>query len=109
MAVPKLGTADYELQMFLATIAEFRQFWRLMRRLLAGLVLLATALSLAAQNLAGVPAGKPAPPIPGARSVRERANTFVSDGTQRSGAPVLSLGRLVTLLQTATGPVAECT
>ena len=32
-----------------------------MRRLLAGLVLLATALSLAAQNLPGVPAGKPAP------------------------------------------------
>ena len=34
-----------------------------MRRLLAGLVLLAMALSLAAQNLPGVPAGKPAPPF----------------------------------------------
>jgi hypothetical protein len=32
-----------------------------MRRLLVGLVLLATALSPAAQNLPGVPAGKPAP------------------------------------------------
>ena len=61
MAVPKLGTADYELQMFSRNQAELRQFWRLMRRLLAGLVLLATALSLAAQNLPGVPAGKLAP------------------------------------------------
>jgi hypothetical protein len=34
-----------------------------MRRLLAGLVLLATALNLAAQNLPGVPAGKLAPPF----------------------------------------------
>jgi hypothetical protein len=92
----------------LATIAELRQLWRVMRRLLAGLLLLATALSLAAQKLAGVPVGKPAP-IPGARSVRERANTLVSDGTQRSGASVLPLGRLVTLLLTATGSVAECT
>jgi hypothetical protein len=33
-----------------------------MRRLQAGLVLLAAALSLA-QNLPGVPAGKPAPPF----------------------------------------------
>ena len=63
MAVPKLGTADYELQMFLATIAELRQFWRLMRRLQAGLVVLGAALSLAAQNLPGVPAGKLAPPF----------------------------------------------
>jgi hypothetical protein len=63
MAVPKLGTADYELQMFSATITELRQFWRLMRRLLAGLALLATALSLAAQNLPGLPAGKLAPPF----------------------------------------------
>ena len=63
MAVPKLGTADYELQMFSRNQAELRQFWRVMRRLLAGLVLLATALSLAAQNLPGVPAGKPAPPF----------------------------------------------
>src|SRR5260370_32523744 len=53
--------------------------------------------------------GQACPPIPGARSVRERANTLVSDGTQRSGAPVLPLGRLVTLLQTATGSAAECT
>jgi hypothetical protein len=34
-----------------------------MGRLLLGLVLLATALSLAAQNLPGVPEGKPAPPF----------------------------------------------
>ena len=34
-----------------------------MRRLLAGLVLLATALSLAAQNQPGVAAGKLAPPF----------------------------------------------
>ena len=34
-----------------------------MRRLLAGLVLLVTALGLAAQNLPGVPAGKAAPPF----------------------------------------------
>jgi hypothetical protein len=34
-----------------------------MGRLLVGLVLLATALSLAAQNMPGVPAGKPAPPF----------------------------------------------
>jgi hypothetical protein len=34
-----------------------------MGRLLLGLVLLATGLSLAAQNLPGVPAGKPAPPF----------------------------------------------
>jgi len=63
MAAPKLGTADYELQMFSRNQAELRQIWRLMRRLLAGLVLLATALSLAAQNLPGVPAGKLAPPF----------------------------------------------
>ena len=63
MAVPKLGTANYELQMFSHNQAELRQFWRVMRRSLAGLVLLATALSLAAQNLPGVPAGKLAPPF----------------------------------------------
>ena len=63
MAVPKLGTADYELQMFSRNHVELRQFWRLMRRSLAGLVLLATALSLVAQNLPGVPAGKLAPPF----------------------------------------------
>jgi len=34
-----------------------------MGRLLAGLVLLARALNLAAQNLPGVPAGKPAAPF----------------------------------------------
>jgi hypothetical protein len=48
---------------FLATMAELRQFWRVMQRLLAGLLLLATALSLAAQNLPGVRVGKPAPPF----------------------------------------------
>ena len=79
-----------------------------MRRLLAGLVLLATALSLAAQNLPGVPAGKPAP-LRARNQFAKEANIFVSDGTQRSSAPVLPLGRLVTLLQTATGSVAECT
>ncbi len=42
-------------------MAELRQFSRLMRRALAGLALLATALGLADQNLPGVPAGKPAP------------------------------------------------
>jgi hypothetical protein len=47
--------------------------------------------------------------IPDARSVRERANTIVSDGTQRFGAPFLPFFGLVTLLQTATGSVAECT
>jgi hypothetical protein len=34
-----------------------------MGRLLVGLVLLGTALSLAAQDMPGVPAGKPAPPL----------------------------------------------
>ena len=63
MAAPILGTADYELQMFSRNQAELRQFWRVMRRLLAGLVLLATALGLAAQNLPGVPVGKHAPPF----------------------------------------------
>src|SRR6202040_3815597 len=60
-------------------------------------------------ELARSSCGQACPPIPGARSVRKRANTLVSDGTQRSGAAVLPLGRLVTLLQTATGSVAECT
>ena len=47
--------------------------------------------------------------ISGARSVWQTANHFVSNGAQRSGAGFLSLGGLVTLLQAATGPVAECT
>jgi hypothetical protein len=76
-----LLTTNYRCS--LKTIAELRQFWRVMRRLQAGLVVLGAALSLAAQYLPGVPAGKPAP-IPSARSVRERATTLVSDGTQRS-------------------------
>ena len=67
MAVPKQwrspnsGPLTTNYICSLGTIAELRQFWRVMRRLLVGLVLLATALSLAAQNLPGVPAGKPAP------------------------------------------------
>lgn len=38
-----------------------RQFWRVMQRLLVGLVLLGTALSFAAQEMPGVPTGKSAP------------------------------------------------
>jgi len=34
-----------------------------MQRLLVGLVFLGVAISLAAQNMPGVPAGKPAPPF----------------------------------------------
>lgn len=58
---PNSGPLTTNYRCSLATIVELRQFWRVMRRLLAELVLLATALSLAAQNLPGVPAGKPAP------------------------------------------------
>ena len=53
--------------------------------------------------------GQVRPDISGARSVWQRANHFVSNGAQRSGAGFLSFGGLVTLLQAATGPVAECT
>src|ERR1700730_12073383 len=60
---PNSGPLTTNYRCSLATMAELRQFWRLMRRLLAGLVLLATALNLAAQNLPRVPAGKPAPPF----------------------------------------------
>jgi hypothetical protein len=57
---------------------------------------------------AGRCGGQVGPDISGARSVWQRANHFVSNGAQRSGAGFLSFGGLVTLLQAATGPVAEC-
>jgi hypothetical protein len=52
-------TCEYQIP----TIADLKQFWRLMQRLLVGLVSLGAALSLAAQDMPGVPAGKPAPPF----------------------------------------------
>ena len=47
----------------LATIAELTQFWRVMQRLLIGLVLLGAGLTVAAQDMPGVRAGKLAPPF----------------------------------------------
>jgi len=52
---PNSGPVTTNYRCSLATIAELRQFWGVMRRLLAGHVFLAEALSLAAQNLPGVP------------------------------------------------------
>ncbi len=46
-----------------AAVANVRQFWRIMGRLVVGLVLLGAALSLVAEEMPGVPAGKLAPPF----------------------------------------------
>src|ERR1700732_5356035 len=109
MAVPKLGTADYELQMFSRNHRRIEPVLGAQATTKAGTGLSGHGIKACSPEPARRSRGQACPPIPSARSVRERANTFVSDGTQRSGAPVLSLGRLVTLLQTATGSVAECT
>ena len=45
--------------------------------------------------------------VSGWRSVRQKADPLLTDGTEWIGALVLPLSRLVTLLQTATGPVAR--
>jgi hypothetical protein len=47
----------------LGKLAESRQFWRIMQRLLVGFVLLGAALSFSAQDMPGVPTGKLAPPF----------------------------------------------
>jgi len=54
-----------------------------MARLLVGLVLLGAALSVAAQEMPGIPTGKSAPPFR-VRDQFAKENTCVSDGTQRS-------------------------